>query len=124
MLEIGLKGKVETVVSHLNTAKSMGSGDLDVFATPCMIALMEKSANESILPFLEDGQGSVGTLISTSHISPTALGGKVTAESEIVEIDRKRIVFRVKAFDDKGLIGEGRHERFIIDNKKFMSKIK
>lgn len=122
-MNIGLKGFSETVVSDSNTAKTMGSGDLDVFATPCMIALIEKAANESLKEFLEEGQGTVGTLMSVSHIAATPVGMKVTAETELLEIDRKRLVFSVKAFDEKDLIGEGKHERFIITNEKFMSKV-
>lgn len=122
-MEIGIKGRVETVVNENNTAKFVGSGSLDVFATPNMIGLMEQAAQASVAPFLEEGQGTVGTKIEISHDAATPLGMKVWAESELVEIDRRRLVFDVKAFDECGLIGQGRHERFIISNEKFLAKV-
>ncbi len=123
MLKVGLIGTSETVVSNENTAITMGSGDLKVFATPCMIALIEKSANDCVRSCLEIGQGTVGTLVNVTHVAATPLNMKVKAESELVEVDRKRLVFKVKASDERGIIGEGVHERFIIDNEKFMGKV-
>ena len=122
-MELGIKGKVETVVCDENTAKFVGSGALDVFATPNMISLMEQASQVSVAPYLEDGQGTVGTKISVSHDAATPLGMRVWAESELVEIDRRRLVFEVKAFDECGLIGQGTHERFIIQNDKFLAKV-
>lgn len=107
-----------------HSASVVGSGGLEVFSTPSMIALMENTAAGSLAPHLEEGQGSVGTAVNIKHIAATPLGMKVTCESEIIEIDRRRLVFSVKAYDEKGLIGEGTHERFIIDNEKFMNKLK
>ena len=121
-MEIGIKGRAETVVSENNTAKFIGSGSLDVFATPNMIGLMEQAAQVSVAPFLEEGQGTVGTKIEVTHDAATPLGMKVWAESELIEIDRRRLVFEVKAYDECGLIGRGRHERFIIQNEKFLAK--
>ena len=122
-MNIGIKGKVETIVNDGNTAKFVGSGALDVFATPNMIGLMEQAAQASVAPFLEDGQGTVGTKISVSHDAATPLGMRVWAESELIEIDRRRLVFEVKAYDECGLIGQGTHERFIIQNEKFLAKV-
>lgn len=122
-MEIGIKGRVETVVNDTNTAKFVGSGSLDVFATPNMIGLMEQAAQASVAPYLEEGQGTVGTKIEISHDAATPLGMKVWAESELIEIDRRRLVFEVKAYDEAGLIGQGRHERFIIQNEKFLAKV-
>lgn len=122
-MEIGIKGQVETVVNENNTAKFIGSGSLDVFATPNMIGLMEQAAQVSVAPFLEEGQGTVGTKIEVTHDAATPLGMKVWAESELIEIDRRRLVFEVKAYDECGLIGQGRHERFIIQNEKFLAKV-
>jgi len=122
-MELGIKGRVETVVDHSNTAKFAGSGELDVFATPNMIALMEQAAQASVAPYLEEGQGTVGTMISVTHDAATPLGMKVWAESELVELDRRRLVFEVCAFDECGAIGKGRHERFIINNEKFLAKV-
>lgn len=122
MLEKGIKGKQEVMVEESNTAKVMGSGTLNVFATPAMTALMEKTAWMSIAPYLEEGAGSVGTLLNVKHMAPTPVGMKVTCESELVEVDGRRLVFQVKAMDECGVIGEGEHERFIIQNEKFQAK--
>lgn len=122
MLTIGIKGREEVIVTEENTAKAMGSGTLDVFATPAMTALMEMTAWKSVAPFLEDGDGTVGTLLQITHDAPTPLGMKVFCESELLEIDGRRLVFHVAAFDEKGKIGEGRHERFVINNEKFAAK--
>lgn len=121
-MEIGIKGLAETVVDHSNTAKFAGSGELEVFATPFMIALMEQAAYSSVAPYLEDGQGTVGTKLNVSHDAATPVGMKVWAESELCELDGRRLVFTVKAYDECGLIGQGTHERFIIKNDKFLAK--
>lgn len=120
MLELGIKGHAEGIVNNDNTAEKMGSGNLPVFATPSMVALIEEAAWKSLN--LEAGLSTVGTMMNVKHISATPVGMKVTAETELVEIDRKRLVFEVKAFDEAGLIGEGTHERFIVDSEKFLSK--
>lgn len=122
MLKIGIKGEEFDVVSESNCAKNVGSGRVTVFATPMMIALMEKAAALSVEPFLEKGQSSVGTEVNVSHISATPSGMKVRAESELVEIDGRKLTFKVMAFDERGLIGEGVHSRFIINTEKFQLK--
>ncbi len=122
-MEIGLLGKQTLCVEGDHTAANVGSGSLEVFATPAMIALMEKTCMFSVAPFLEQGTSTVGTLVNVKHISATALGDTVRCESELIEIDRKRLVFSVRAYDSKGLIGEGTHERFIINIEKFMQKL-
>lgn len=121
-MEIGIIGKQEIVVTEEKTAKAMGSGELNVFATPAMIALMENTAYTSVAGRLEAGQGTVGTLMNVQHVAATPVGMKVVCETELVEIDRRRLVFKVKASDEAGLIGEGTHERFIVDNAKFQSR--
>ena len=123
MMTIGLKGHLEQMVTEEVTADRIGSGLVKVFATPMMIALIEQTCNESVVPFLEEGQGSVGTHVDVSHCAATPVGMRVWCDSELVEIDRRRLVFAVKAYDECGLIGEGKHERFIIDSDKFQSKI-
>ena len=122
MVEIGIKGHQETIVTNVNVATNIGSGKVQVFATPMMIALMEKAATLSIEPVLAQGQSSVGTHINVSHCSATPMGMKVWAETEVIAIDRRKITFSVKAYDERGLIGEGTHERFIIDVDKFIAK--
>lgn len=122
-MDIGLKGRAETVVCHDNTAAKVGSGDQEVFATPWMVALMEEAAQSSLLPFLEEGQASVGTHLDVSHDAATPVGMKVWAESELIAVDGRKLSFEVAAYDECGLIGKGRHERFIINKDKFMSKV-
>ncbi len=122
MLETGMKGRKEIVVTQEKTAKAMGSGTLDVFATPAMIALMENTAFESVAGELEEGSGTVGTALKVKHVAATPVGMKVVCETELVEVDGRALTFSVKAFDEKGLIGEGEHERFIVFNEKFQAK--
>ena len=122
MLETGIKGTKTVTVNEANTAKTMGSGTLDVFATPALIALMEETCWRSVADQLEDGCGTVGTLLEIRHTAPTPIGMDVTCESELVEVDGRRLVFTVQAHDAKGLVGEGRHERFVIQNEKFQAK--
>ena len=106
------------------SAARVGSGLVDVFATPMMVALIEQTCLESVLPHLDEGQGTVGTLVNVSHVSATPIGMRVWCESELTEVDRRRLVFKVKAYDEAGLIGEGTHERFVIDSARFMEKLK
>lgn len=122
MLEAGIKGTKEIMVTNENTAKTMGSGTLDVFATPAMIALMENTAYESVASELEEGSGTVGTALNVKHVAATPVGMKVTCETELIKVDGRALTFSVKAFDEKGLIGEGEHERFIVFNEKFQTK--
>lgn len=122
MLETGIKGMKSTTVTEAVTAKTVGSGELNVYATPAMIALMEETAYKSVAGELEDGMGSVGTRMDVNHVSATPVGMKVTCETELVEVDGRRLVFSVKAYDEKGLIGEGTHERFVVQNEKFQAK--
>jgi predicted thioesterase len=122
MIEVGIKGEEKVVVTEAMTARAMGSGELDVYATPAMIALMENTAYKSVAGYLEDGCGSVGTLMNVKHLSATPVGVEVVCESQLVEVDGRRLVFEVKAYDKAGLICEGTHERFVIDNKRFMEK--
>lgn len=110
------------MVTQENTAKTVGSGELDVFATPAMIALMEETAYKSVAGELDAGMGSVGTLMNVKHLSATPVGMKVTCHTELREVDGRRLVFHVEARDEAGLIGEGTHERFIVENEKFQKK--
>ena len=119
---VGLKGRAETVVNESNTAQAACSGALPVFGTPFMCALMEEAAWKSIAPHLEPGQSTVGTKLDISHDSATPVGMKVWAESEITEVDGKRLVLTVAAFDERGPIGRGTHERFIVTDERFLAK--
>ena len=119
---VGLKGRAETVVTDANTAQAACSGALPVFGTPFMCALMEEAAWKSIAPHLEPGQSTVGTRLEVSHDSATPVGMKVWAETEITEVDGKRLVLTVAAFDERGPIGQGTHERFIVTDERFLAK--
>lgn len=123
MLQPGIKGHKEQVVTTAMSAARVGSGLVDVFATPMLVALMEQTCYESVLPHLDQGQGTVGTLVNISHTSATPIGRRVWCDSELVEVDRRRLVFSVKACDEAGPIGEGTHERFVIDTARFMAKL-
>ncbi len=122
MLETGITGKKELIVTKELTAAAAGSGLAEVFATPMMIALMEGTAAESVQPYLEEGQSTVGTQVNVKHLAASPVGMKITCETKLVEVDRKRLVFEVRAWDDAELIGEGTHERFIINSEKFFAK--
>lgn len=122
MVELGIKGYQEEIVTPEKLASNVGSGLVKVYATAMMIALIEKAAVLSVEPYLEEGQGTVGIKVDVSHCAATPVGMKVHAETELVLIDRRRLVFKVSAWDECGLIGEGMHERFIIDMAKFQSK--
>ena len=122
MLKQGLLGKEQTIVSHSNSAVAVGSGSLEVFSTPSMIALMECAAANSVKNHLEPGKTTVGVSIDAKHVSATPLGMTVSCESELVEVDGKRLVFKITAYDKCGVIGTANHERMIIDAKRFMEK--
>lgn len=122
-IAVGLKGRAETIVVESNTAAAVGSGLVPVFATPSMIALMEQAAASSLLPYLDEGQGSVGIHVDVTHESATPIGIKVWAETEVTEVSGKQITFTVAAYDEVGLIGQGTHKRAIITVDRFMSKV-
>ena len=119
-LKPGIKNTKEMTVTKELCADAWGSGGLAVFATPAMIALMENTAWASVEPFMEEGYTTVGTHLDVSHLSASPIGACITCESELVEVDGRKLTFRVKASDDAGPIGEGVHERFIINSWKFM----
>jgi predicted thioesterase len=122
MLEVGIKGNASVVVTEANSAKTMGSGTLDVFATPAMVALMERTCWTSIQDHLEPGWGSVGTGLDIAHSAPTPLSLTVTCESELVSVEGRKLTFHVVCKDNKGEIGSGTHQRFLVENEKFQKK--
>jgi len=122
-IPVGVRGKEEIIVDYENTAARYGSGLVEVYATPAMVALMEKTCLNSVLTYLPEGHGTVGVKVDITHSKATPIGMKVTCESNLIEVDRRRLVFELVARDEKGEIGRGRHERFIIDTKKFMEKL-
>jgi len=123
MLNIGKTATVSTVVSEKNTAKTVGSGSLDVFSTPMMVALMEQAACECIANCLEQGQTSVGTQINVAHTAASLLGSEISATATIEYVDGRNISFSVSASDDTNEIGNGKHSRVIINTEQFMSKL-
>ena len=121
-MEKGIKFSIERKVTEHMTARVMGSGTLDVFATPSMIALIEETAWRSVAPQLESGMAAGGTLLNVAHVAPTPVGMTVKCETELTEVDGRRLVFSVKVSDECGEIGRGTHERFIINEEKFQKK--
>ena len=123
-MEKGLKHISTTTVTAANTALTMGSGDMEVFATPAMVALMENAAMKAVAPHLPEGSTTVGAMMQTSHIKPSAPGETVTAEAVLQEVDGRKLTFRVTAYDSDGAIGEGIHIRYIVDRERFLSRLK
>lgn len=121
-LEVGLKGKVSSAVEREDTAQEVGSGSLLVYATPCMVALMEGAACEAIAEAVPEGKTSVGIELSISHVSATPVGLEVYAEAELTDVDKNILTFKVTAYDEAGLIGEGTHKRAIVTSQKFLEK--
>lgn len=123
MLEINMTGKASVIVDEANTAATVGSGSLRVFATPSLAALIEKAACNCLLGRLEEGTTSVGTVLDIKHMAATPVGMKAEAIVTLVEIDGRRLVFDIIVNDEKDRISEGVHERFIVNSEKFMSKV-
>lgn len=121
-MEKGIKYSLERTVGNDMTARVMGSGTLDVFATPAMIALIEETAWRSVAPYLEEGCATVGTRLDVMHVAPTPVGMKVRCDVELTEVDGRHLVFSVSVADECGEIGRGTHERFIINEEKFQNK--
>lgn len=122
MVIIGTKCRLEQIVTEDLTAQAVGSGSLPILGTPCMLALMENAALTCLQTFLEEGKTSVGTFIDVKHASPTPVGMKVTVEAELYDANDRTVMFKVRAWDEKGLIGEGTHTRVIIDADRFLAK--
>ncbi|WP_062428421.1 thioesterase family protein [Treponema endosymbiont of Eucomonympha sp.] len=122
VLQPGLRGEKTTAVTEQNTARSLGSGGLAVFATPSLVALIEGACVQAVDGLLPEGYSTVGTDVRVKHLAATPVDMSVRAEGELTEVDGRRLVFRVVAFDGAGKIGEGTHERFIVDNGKFLAK--
>ena len=121
-ITVGMKGEVFTLAEREDTAKEVGSGDLLVYATPCMVALMEGAACEAIANCLKDTETTVGTALNIEHISATPVGLEVRAEAEVTAVEGKVITFAVSAYDEAGQIGKGIHKRVIVNSQKFLEK--
>lgn len=121
-LKPGLTGEIKIKVEFDHTAAKFGSGLVEVLATPVMIGLMEGASQKAVAGFLPEGHTTVGTVVNVKHLAATPIGMEVRASAVLREVDGRRLVFDVKAYDDKERIGEGVHERFIINTQKFMQK--
>ena len=123
MLEIGIKHQSVMRVMGGNTAEFIGSGDMAVLATPAMVALMENAAMLAVALHLEEGETTVGSMISTSHLKPSKIGASISAVAELTAIEGRKLSFKISAYDGDTLIGEGEHVRFIVNREKFLSKL-
>lgn len=122
MLEAGISGQMTMKVERENTAEVMKSGTLQVFATPAMIALIEETAWKSVAAELEEGLVTVGTALNVKHLAATPVGMQITCTTVLEEVDGRRLVFSVSVEDETGKVGEGTHERFIVQAEKFQKK--
>lgn len=124
MLKEGLKYTSEVIVEPANCASAVGSGGLDVFATPSMVALMENAAMNCVAQYLPEGSTTVGSEINTTHVRPSALGSTIRAVARLVAVEGRKLQFNVEAYDGDDCIGKGTHVRFIVDIERFMAKLK
>lgn len=122
-MEKGLTYTSKTTVCKENTALTVGSGDMEVFATPALVALMENAAMNAVKPYLPEGSTTVRAMIQTSHIKPSGLGEEISATALLEEAEGRKLTFKVSASDSKGIIGEGIHIRYIVDRERFLSKL-
>ena len=123
-LKKGLSSQSSVTVSAGNTAAAMGSGDLDVFATPAMVALMENAAMKAVADALPEGSTTVGAEMNVTHIKPSGLGAEITATAVLTGVEGRKLIFNVGARDAEGMIGEGVHIRYVVDREKFMAKVR
>ena len=121
-ITVGMKGQASTLVEREDTAAEVGSGSLMVYATPCMVALMEGAACDAIEEALSETQTTVGTELNIQHVSATPVGLEVRAEAQVIAVDGKVITFQVNAYDEAGEIGKGTHKRVIVSSQRFLDK--
>jgi len=123
MLGKGLSASGSVTVTAGNTAAAMGSGDLPVFATPAMVALMEHAAMRAVASELPEGSTTVGAEMNVTHIKPSGLGARITASAVVTAVEGRKITFNVGARDAEGMIGEGTHVRYVVDRERFLAKV-
>ena len=121
-ITVGMKAEVSTLVEREDTAREVGSGSLLVYATPCMVALMEGAACEAIEEALDGDKTTVGTMLNIQHLSATPVGLEVRATAEVTAVEGKVITFSIEAFDEAGQIGKGTHQRVIVPTEKFLER--
>ena len=122
-ITVGMKGEAFNLVEREDTAAEVGSGSLLVYATPCMVALMEGAACEAIAPALPEDKTSVGTALNITHLAATPVGMEVRAEAEVTEVDGNTVTFQITAYDESGKIGEGTHKRAVVTSQRFLDKV-
>lgn len=123
-ISVGLTATKEIVVEEKDSAKSLGSGGLDVFGTPAMIALMENVALDMIRPHLPEGNDSVGMMINAQHLKASPIGAKIKCTAEVTAVDGRKVSYKIECFDESGdKIGFASHDRFVVDMERFMSKL-
>ena len=122
-IQVGMKGEVATLVEREDTALEVGSGSLLVYATPCMVALMEGAACEAIADVLPEDKTSVGISLDIAHLSATPVGLEVRAEAEVIVVEDNTITFQLYAYDEAGKIGEGTHKRAVVSTQRFLDKV-
>ncbi len=123
-INVGAVGKAQLKVTENELAVNVGSGSLEVFATPVMVMLMEKSACNCVAEYMENDETTVGTELNVKHVSASPVNSDITAEAELTEVNGREFTFTVKAYDNAGLIGEGTHKRFLVFSEKFTAKAK
>jgi fluoroacetyl-CoA thioesterase len=123
-LQRGMTGEAVTMVTHENTAAAIGAGGVEVFGTPMLIALMENASWEAVVDALDEGYVTVGTHVNISHLAATPLGQQVRANAELIEINERRLIFNVVAYDERQKVGEGQHERTIVNLERFLGRVK
>lgn len=123
-LQRGMTGEAVTMVTHENTAAAIGAGGVEVFGTPMLIALMENASWEAVVDALDEGYVTVGTHVNISHLAATPLGQQVRASAELIEINERRLIFNVVAYDERQKVGEGQHERTIVNLERFLGRVK
>lgn len=121
-LRTGLVGEAQVVVGRSDLASAVGSGSVDVFGTPAMIALLESAAINAVDHLLPEGQATVGTHLDVRHLAPTPLGATVRARAELVAVNGRRLMFQVEAFDPVDKIGEGTHERAVVEVARLVAR--
>ena len=121
-MNIGLVYTSTTVVDSTNTAIALGSGDMEVLATPAMVALMENAAMNAVAPHLEDGQTTVGSHIETSPLKPSFIGTTVAATATLAAVEGRKLTFAIEAYEGETLIGSGTHVRYIVSRDRFLNK--
>lgn len=123
MLENGLAYTATVIVSEENTALRMGSGDMNVFATPALVALMENAAMKAVSPHLKEGETTVGGFIETSHLAPSAIGATIKATAVLTDCKGRKLTFSIEAFEKEKLVGKATHIRFIVEREKFLNTL-